>query len=105
MADRRKGSTNELLAAGGLELVVPAPIPTIVKDRNRVLWYIEPRTLGVMTKQGGNPLVIRPVLESGPGVLTEAARCGSPWRTNTFPVPVRISRRRLATDFERCGRG
>ena len=51
-----------------------APIPTVVKERNRVHWYVEPRTLGVLTKQGGNPLVVRPVIESGPGVLTRGRK-------------------------------
>lgn len=51
-----------------------APLPTIVKERNRVQWYIEPRMLGVLTKQRGNPLVVRPVIESGPGVLTRGRK-------------------------------
>jgi hypothetical protein len=47
-----------------------APLPVTVGARNRVYWYVDARTLGVMTKQGGNPLVVRPVMESGPGTLT-----------------------------------
>lgn len=51
-----------------------APLPTMAKERNRVNWYIESRTLGGMTKQGGNPLVVRPVIESGPGALTRGRK-------------------------------
>lgn len=51
-----------------------APLPTDIKARNRQYWHIEPITLGVLTKRRGNPLVLRPVIESGPAVVT----CG-PW--------------------------
>lgn len=49
----------------------PAPpsasIPVTIEARNRVKWFVSPESLGVLTKQHGNPLVVRPLIEWGPG--------------------------------------
>lgn len=51
-----------------------APLPTMVKARNRVTWRIDAGTLGVISKARGNPLVLRPVIEAGPGVIVRGRK-------------------------------
>ncbi len=43
-----------------------ATLPVTIEARNRVYWFVSPQTLGVLTKQHGNPLVVRPLIEWGP---------------------------------------
>ena len=46
----------------------PTPKPPVTLEaRGQAVWHIGPRMLGVMTKQRGNPMVVRPVVEYGPG--------------------------------------
>jgi hypothetical protein len=47
-----------------------ATLPVTIDARNRVQWYVAPETLGVLTKRRGNPLVVRPLIEWGPGNWT-----------------------------------
>ncbi len=43
------------------------PCPITVPARGRATWSVPARGWGVMTKQQGNPVVVRPVVEYGPG--------------------------------------
>lgn len=42
------------------------PVPHWIEARDRARWYVTPETVGVLAKQYGNPLVVRPLLEYGP---------------------------------------
>ncbi len=44
-----------------------ADLPVTIEARDRVQWYVDPRMLGVLTKTHGNPMVVRPLIEYGPG--------------------------------------
>jgi hypothetical protein len=44
-----------------------AGLPGPIEARDRVHWYVSPSWLGVVAKQHGNPLVVRPLIEYGPG--------------------------------------
>ncbi len=43
------------------------PCPITVPARGRATWFVPAGGWGVMTKQQGNPVVVRPVVEYGPG--------------------------------------
>lgn len=58
--DTKKRSTFQLGDASD-------PLPVTIEARNRAQWYVPPQTLGVLTKTFGNPLVVRPLIEWGPG--------------------------------------
>jgi hypothetical protein len=65
-----------LVTKGGVRIKFPhleegsASLPATLGARNRAYWYLSPQALGLITKQRGNPLVVRPLVESGPGTLT-----------------------------------
>lgn len=85
-----------------------ASIPVLIKARDRARWYIDQGTLGVWTKQRGNPLVMRPLVEYGPGkwkagpVLRirvsndDLPGAGQPFRS-TLSYRLRTLRRRKGT--------
>lgn len=47
-----------------------APLPVVVNARDRVTWFVKAEDLGVLAKRYGNPVVVRPLIEWGPGRRT-----------------------------------
>jgi hypothetical protein len=49
-------------------------LPVTVQGRDRARWYVSRRQLGVLAKHHGNPLVVRPLIEWGPGYFKRGRR-------------------------------